>query len=127
MRYQGIDDYSVMLTIASVIFSFLFCLSVARTFSETVSPFIGCRQRNYFFLNFLCGSFSRHQHLTPSVTLFFFCPVHWKAPLPLSTPLHLCLHYLAFLPVHTALNPRQRMSTLQQDLHLNSTEYSSQH
>lgn len=25
-----------------------------------------------FFLNFLCGSFSRHQHLTPSVTLFFF-------------------------------------------------------
>lgn len=72
MRYQGIDDYSVMLTIASVIFSFLFCLSVARTFSETVSPFIGCRQRNYFFSQFPLWLFFTSPTLNPLCYSFFF-------------------------------------------------------
>lgn len=110
MRYQGIDDYSVMLThaIVSVIFSFLFCLSVARLHAYSIFlcgvSVHRLQAEESFFLNFLCGSFLRHQHLTPSVTLFFL-PNALESPTAFIHPLHLYLHSLAFLPVHAALNP----------------------
>lgn len=84
----------------SYLLVFSFCLSRLLTQScFVVSPFVGCRQGNNFFLFPLWLFFLRHPLLTPSLTLFL--PNALESPTTFIHPLHLCLHSLAFLPVRS--------------------------